>query len=123
MKMKILIKATIIKSVCIITLLLVLLLAGIQSALASPPNDFDSLEMYKTYEDGYKAGKKVLKKDYRDANLLEGCIRISDHTLWKKQGWDKDTAKKAEKLYFFGCINVKSKKMTKKEFTEKYVWW
>jgi len=121
--MKKIFKATMIKSVCGITLLLMLFFAGIQSALASPPKDFEPLEMYKTYEDGYKAGKKVLNKDYKDASLLEGCIRISDHKMWKDQGWDKETSKKAEKIYFFGCINVKSKKMTKKEFTEKYVWW
>lgn len=121
--MKIFIKAAMIKSVCKVTLLLVLFFACIQISLAASPKDFEPAEMYKTYEDGYKAGTKVLKKEYRDANLLEGCIRISDHTLWKGQGWDKETAKKAEKIYFFGCVNVKAKKMTKKEFTEKYVWW
>ena len=121
--MKLLFRTSMIRSVCSISLSLLLFLAGTQLALASPSKDFDSSKMYKTYEDGYKAGKKIMKKEYRDASLLDGCIRISDHTMWKDQGWDNETAKKAEKLFFFGCINVNSDLMTKKEFMDKYVWW
>jgi hypothetical protein len=122
LKMKKLIKKTVIKSGYIATMLLLLFLAGIYLASAAPPEDFDSVEMYRAYEDGYKAGKKILKKEFRDTSLLEGCIRISDHTLWKNKGWDKQISKKAEKMYFYGCTNSRSKKMTKKEFMEKYIW-
>jgi hypothetical protein len=121
-KMKKIIKKTVIKSGYIVVLLLFLVLAGISLASAIPPEDFDSAEMYRAYEDGYKAGKKILKKEFRDATLLEGCIRLSDHKMWKNKGWDKNISKKAEKLYFYGCTNSRSDKMTKKEFMEKYTW-
>lgn len=110
------------KTFLTIVYVILLLSAGVGADLASSLNELTEDAIYKSYEDGFKAGKKILKKEYRDTSLLDGCIRISDHTLWKNQGYDENTAKKAEKIFFFGCTNVRGKKMNKREFLEKYVW-
>lgn len=85
-------------------------------AIALPPNDFEPWRMYAVYETGYDDGGNILKGVYGNASLLNGCMEKSNYSSWKPIGWDAETIRKAEKLFFYGCINANSKKMTKEEF-------
>ena len=91
-RMHTLMKAITIKTFLMILSVMFLCTSGIGAAFASSAKDFTDDEMYQSYEDGFKEGRKILKKEYRDTSLLDGCIRMSDHRLWKNQGYDEDTA-------------------------------
>lgn len=93
-----------------------LVILNVSFAIALPPNNFEPWRMYNVYETGYDVGKDILKGVYGNVSLLYGCMEKSDYSSWKAIGWDCETIKKAEKLFFYGCINANSKKMTKEEF-------
>lgn len=82
------------------------------TVFALPPNDFEPWRMYVTYENGYLAGKPIDEK----MSQLEYCIEQADHTSWKAIGWSDETIRKADLIFFYGCINCNNKKLTKKEF-------
>lgn len=82
------------------------------TVFALPPNDFEPWRMYATYENGYAAGKPTDET----MSQLQYCIEQSDHSSWKAIGWNDKTIRKAELIFFYGCINTNNKKMAKKEF-------
>jgi len=100
----------------IISIMLFLVIFNASVAIALPPNDFEPWRMYVVYKTGYDVGKDILKEVYGNVSLLQGCMEKSDYSSWKAIGWDAETIRKAEKLFFYGCINTNSKKMTKEEF-------
>lgn len=95
----------------LLSIILILTLFPI-TVFALPPNDFEPWRMYATYENGYAAGKPADET----VSQLQYCIEESDHSFWKDLGWNDKTIRKAELLWFYGCINTNHKKMTKKEF-------
>ena len=86
------------------------------SAMALPPNDFEPWRMYAVYETGYDLGKDIMNGVYGNVSFLQGCMEKSDYSSWKATGWDTETIRKAEKLFFYGCINAVGNKITKEEF-------
>ncbi len=96
----------------ILSPLLLVLITFATAAFALPPNDFEPWRMYATYENGYVAGKSADES----VSQLQYCLEQSDHSSWKNQGWNDKTIRKAELLWFYGCINSNQKKITKKEF-------
>lgn len=94
----------------------ILTIFAVNRVFALPPNDFEPWRMYATYENGYEAGKSL------DSSVshLQWCMEQSDHSDWKGIGWDDKIIRKADKLFFYGCImNIREKKMTKPEFMKK----
>lgn len=100
----------------LIVIILTLIFFAITIVFALPPNDFEPWRMYATHENGYDAGKEVLKGTFGNVSILQGCIEQSDHSSWESMGWDNKTIRKADKIFFYGCINASNRKMTKKEF-------
>ena len=100
----------------IIPIILLWLLLHPGDTFTLPPNDFEPWRMYAVYEIGYDTGQLVLDGVFGKVSLLQGCIEHSDFPDWKGMGWDNKTIRKAEMLCFYGCINTKNKKMSKKEF-------
>ena len=82
------------------------------SVLALPPNDFEPWRMYATYENGYSAGKPTDETK----SQLQYCMEHADHSGWKAIGWNDKTIRKADLIFFYGCINSHDKKISKKEF-------
>lgn len=102
-----------------IAIILFMMSLTITFVFATPPNDFEPWRIYATYENGYDTGKEILKGTFGNISLLQGCLEQSDHSSWESMGWDNKTIRKAEKLYFYGCINANEKKLPKKEFMKK----
>jgi len=100
----------------LISLILFSVILNTSFAIALPPDDFEPWRMYAVYETGYDVGKDILKGVYGSVSLLHGCMEKSDYSSWKAIGWDAETIRKAEKLFFYGCINANTKKMAKEEF-------
>ena len=98
------------KKLIIINLLLVIL--GVSFAIALPPNDFEPWRMYAVYETGYDAGKNISG----NVSSLQYCMENADYFSWASTGWDNQSIRKAEKLFLYGCVKAKDKKMTKQEF-------
>ncbi|MEE8329702.1 MAG: hypothetical protein V3R54_07225, partial [Thermodesulfovibrionia bacterium] len=60
------------------------------SVFAVPPNEFEPWRMYAVYESGYDVGKDILKGNYGNISLLQGCMQ-SDYSSWKLMGWNDVT--------------------------------
>jgi len=72
--------------------------------------------MYEVYDTGFDLGKSILNLGLEEGHLLKGCIKWADYSSWKSNGWNAETIRKAELLFFYGCINANSTKLQKKEF-------
>ena len=48
--------------------------------------------------------------------FFRAAWRNKNYSSWKGTGWDSEIIRKAQNLFFYGCINAIGDKMTKEEF-------